>query len=80
MGARQLCTDKKWNLGEVTVDVDYDHRSTPRRLETTVRLTGELSPSQVERLNKVAAACPLRRSIESAFTFEERIELAGRAA
>lgn len=28
----------------------------------------------------VAAACPLRRSIENGFTFDERIELAARAA
>ena len=56
---------KEWDLGEVTVDVDYDHHATPRRVQIDVRLTGDLDPAQLTRLRKVAAACPLRRSIES---------------
>lgn len=71
---------KHWELGEVSVDVDYDHHSTPRRFDTTVRLTGELSDEQVERLHKVAAACPLRRSIETGIEFAERIESGRKAA
>jgi putative redox protein len=66
---------KEWDLGDVTVGVDYDHRSTPRVFEVGIRLTGELSDAQLERLEKVAAACPLRRSIESGIEFAERIEL-----
>jgi putative redox protein len=66
---------KEWDLGAVTVDVDYDHRSTPRIFQVDVRLTGELSDDQLERLEKVAAACPLRRSIESGIEFVERLEL-----
>jgi len=65
---------KGWDLGQVTVDVDYDHRSTPRRFEVAVQLTGDLSDEQVARLGKVAAACPLRRSLETGFEFAERIE------
>jgi putative redox protein len=65
---------KGWDLGEVTVDVDYDHRSTPRRCEVEIRLTGALDAGQLERLEAVAAACPVRRSIESGFDFDERIE------
>lgn len=71
---------KDWDVGEVTVAVDYDHQSTPRRFDTTIRLSGDLAPSQVERLHKVAAACPLRRSLEIGFTFDERIDLVHRAA
>jgi len=71
---------KEWDLGDVTVDVDYDHRSTPRRFDTTIRLSGDLSAVQLERLHKVAAACPLRRSIEAGIEFAERIELERRAA
>jgi putative redox protein len=69
---------KSWDLGQVTVDVDYDHRSTPRRFKIAVALTGELADEQVARLQKVAAACPLRRSIESGFEFEETLERVGR--
>ncbi|HEV7132356.1 MAG TPA: OsmC family protein [Gaiellaceae bacterium] len=64
---------KDWDLGEVTVDVDYDHRSTPRRFEIRIALGGDLTPSQLDRLEKVAAACPLRRSIETGVVFDERI-------
>ena len=67
---------KKWDLGEVSVDVDYDHRSTPRRFEIAIHLGGRLSDEQLERLEKVAASCPLRRSIEAGMVFEERIEAA----
>jgi putative redox protein len=65
---------KEWDLGEVTVDVDYDHHSTPRRIQIGIRLTGDLDPAQLKRLEKVAAACPLRRSIETGIEFVERLE------
>ena len=70
---------KKWDLGEVSVDVDYDHRSTPRHFEIAIHLGGRLSDEQLERLEKVAASCPLRRSIEAGMVFEERIEAAQEA-
>jgi putative redox protein len=65
---------KGWDLGEVTVDVHYDKESEPRRVETVIRLGGRLTEEQLERLQKVARACPLRRSIETGFEFAERIE------
>jgi putative redox protein len=66
---------KNWELGDVTVDVDYDHRATPRRFEILIRLGGDLSDEQLARLEKVAAACPVRSSIEAGIEFAERIEL-----
>jgi putative redox protein len=65
---------KEWELGEVTVEVDYDHRSIPRRFQIAIQLSGNLSDSQLERLERVASACPLRRSIETGIEFVERIE------
>ena len=67
---------KGWDLGQVTVDVDYDHRSTPRRFDMTISLTGDLDDEQLARLEKVAAACPLRRALETGFEFNERLEKA----
>ncbi len=64
---------KQWDLGEVTVEVEYDHRSTPRRFEISVHLTGDLTEEQLDRLEKVAAACPVRRSIEAGIEFNERV-------
>jgi putative redox protein len=65
---------KGWDLGRVTVDVAYDNRSTPRRFKVTIRLGADLDDEQLARLEKVAAACPLRRSLAAGFEFEERIE------
>ena len=64
---------KQWELGEVELDVDYDHLSTPRRFEIEIRLEGDLSEEQLRRLEKVAAACPVRRAVEAGVVFEERI-------
>ena len=64
---------KSWDLGEVRVDVSYDHRATPRRAEITIHLGADLSAEQLGRLEKVTAACPVRRSIETEFEFNEQI-------
>jgi putative redox protein len=64
---------KSWDLGEVSVAVDYDNRSTPRRFEVAIELGGELSDEQLERLEKVAASCPVRRSVEAGIEFSETI-------
>ena len=65
---------KGWDLGEVTVDVEYDHRSTPRRFQIAIQLGADLSDEQLLRLETVARACPLRRSIEAGIGFVETIE------
>jgi putative redox protein len=64
---------KEWDLGDVTVEVVYDHHATPRTFEIAVAVTGDLSDAQLDRLEKVAAACPVRRSIEAGIEFHERI-------
>ena len=71
---------KGWELGQVTVEVDYNHHSTPRRFDTVIRLGADLSDVQLERLHKVAAACPVRKSIETGIEFAERIEAGRKAA
>jgi putative redox protein len=65
---------KGWDLGDVDVDVDYDHHATPRRFEVTIRLSGELTEEQLARLEKVAATCPVRRSLEAGVEIVERVE------
>jgi putative redox protein len=68
---------KSWDLGQVRVDISYDHRATPRHADITISLGGDLSTEQRELLEKVAAACPVRRSIETEFEFNEQIVSAG---
>ncbi len=65
---------KSWDLGDVTVDVDYDHRARPRTAAITIALGGELTADQLERLEKVAASCPVRRAIDAGIVIDESIE------
>ena len=71
---------KGWELGQVVVEVDYDHHSTPRSFQIAIKVGGDLSDAQLERLEKVARSCPLRRSIEAGVEFIERIEGRERSA
>jgi putative redox protein len=64
---------KQWDLGDVRVDVEYDYQAEPRRFEVTVHLPAGLTEDQVTRLRRVANTCPVRRALEGAFVFEERI-------
>jgi putative redox protein len=64
---------KDWDIGEVAVDIVYDHKSVPRRFEVSIVLGGDLDEPQLARLRKVAAACPLRRALETGFEFEETV-------
>jgi putative redox protein len=66
---------KEWPLRAVRVDVEYDHRSTPKTFEIDIAVTGDLSEAQCAMLEKVAAACPVRRAIEGGIQFDERFEL-----
>jgi putative redox protein len=65
---------KNWDLGGVTVTADYDHHAVPRRVVLEIRVGGDLSAEQLARLQRVARACPLRRSIDTGFEFAERVE------
>lgn len=70
---RTYAHTKGWEIGEVSVDVDYDHKSTPRHFEVAVHLPDGLSAEQTRRLMRVAEACPVRRAIEAGMTFDERL-------
>ena len=64
---------KGWELGSVSVAVDYDNRSTPRRFEVAIEVGGNLTDEQLARLEKVAESCPVRRSVEAGIEFFETI-------
>jgi len=64
---------KEWQLGEVSVAVVYDNHASPRRFEVAIELGGDLSDDQLRRLEKVAAACPVRRAVETGIEFSETI-------
>jgi putative redox protein len=66
---------RDWQLGDVRVDVDCDPDSTPRRVEVTVHLPDGLSSDQVQRLQRVAETCPVKRALEAGFTFDQEVVL-----
>jgi putative redox protein len=77
---RMYARTKGWSLGELSVEVDYDHTSTPRHFDVSVNLSSGLSSEQRRRLMRVAEACPVRRAIEAGMTFDEHEAPADRAA
>ncbi|HUO73784.1 MAG TPA: OsmC family protein [Solirubrobacteraceae bacterium] len=64
---------KGWDIGEIVVDVEYDNEAVPRRLQIDVRVPDTLAPAQIERLERVARTCPIRRALDAGFVFEERL-------
>jgi len=64
---------KDWDLGEITVDVEYDSDATPRHLKIDVHFPDELSEIQRIRLERVARTCPIRRAFEAGFEFDEQL-------
>jgi putative redox protein len=64
---------KGWELGDVLVEVEYDAHSTPRHFRVDLRLGGDCDAEQIARLERAAAMCPVRRSLEAGFTIEEHV-------
>ena len=68
---------KDWDLGDVEVQCDYEQaekdKSTLFRL--TLRLPSGLAPEQVERLELIAAKCPVHRTLSGETRFEQGVEL-----
>jgi len=71
---------KEWDLGDVEVEVVYHQRETPPRFEVDISLGGDLTGDQLRRLEKVAASCPVRRSLEAGAVFEERVRATAAAS
>ncbi len=68
---------KEWELGDVAVSVEYDHRATPRRFFVEIEIESDLDTDQLGRIHNVALTCPVRRALEGAAVFDEEIR-AGR--
>ena len=64
---------KEWELGDVLVEVEYDQTVTPRRFRVDIRLDGDYDTGQIARLERAAATCPVRRSLEAGFAIEEHV-------
>ena len=67
---------KGWELGEVAVECDYRQaeRGSPTDFTIILRLPEALTDEQVERIQVIAAKCPVHRTLEGDARFEQRVE------
>ncbi len=67
---------KGWDLGYVEVECSYSpaERGCPTSFETVMRLPADATDEQVERLQVIAAKCPVHRVLDGEVMFRERVE------
>ena len=67
---------KGWDIGNVEVDVQYTpaERGCPTKFDIVLRLPDDLPAEQVERLQVIAAKCPVHRTLDGEVMFQERVE------
>jgi putative redox protein len=66
---------KEWDVGEVEVVVDMEYEGyLPSKLDVTLRLPDTLDEEQIERLEAIAARCPVHRSLTEGVEITDRVE------
>jgi putative redox protein len=67
---------KGWDIGHVEVEAQYSpsERGCPTRFEIVLRLSEDLPVEQAERLQVIAAKCPVHRALDGEVMFSERLE------
>jgi putative redox protein len=73
---------KGWDIGEVEVQVDYTpaEQGAPTRFKVEMRLPAGCTSEQLERLQVIAAKCPVHRILEGDTIFTDRVKLVSHAA
>ncbi len=74
----EMYADRKgWNIDGLEVEARYSpaERGCPTRFELVMRMPAHLDEEQVERLQVIAAKCPVHRTLEGEVAFDERVEL-----
>ena len=67
---------KEWDLATVEVECSYSQpdRESPTQFSLVLRLPRGLEQEQYEGLQRIAAKCPVHRTLTRESVFEERIE------
>ena len=67
---------KGWDIGDVEVECNYtpSERGRPTRFALTLRIPSGLPDDIVQRLQIIAAKCPVHRTLDGEVMFEERVE------
>jgi putative redox protein len=68
---------KGWDVNGLAVDCNYTpaERGCPTKFELVLKLPAHLDEEQIERLQVIAAKCPVHRTLEGEVMFDERVEL-----
>jgi putative redox protein len=68
---------KGWDAAGLTVDCEYTpaERGSVTRFNLVMKMPPHLSDEQVEKLQTIAAKCPVHRTLEGEVAFDERVEL-----
>jgi putative redox protein len=69
---------KGWDVSGLEVDCRYTpaDRGCVTKFDVVMRMPAHLGEEQIERLQVIAAKCPVHRVLEGEVAFEERVELA----
>jgi putative redox protein len=69
---------KGWDLGPFGVSVEYtpSERGCPTKFTLDLRLPAGTTDEQRERLQIIAAKCPVHRTLEGEVMFEDRVTIA----
>lgn len=67
---------KGWDVGEIEVACNYRaaERGSPTQFELILRFPDSLAQTQVDRLQVIAAKCPVHRTLDGEVMFTERVE------
>ena len=68
---------KSWDVSGLQVECRYApaERGCPTRFELVLKMPARLEEAQIERLQAIAAKCPVHRTLDGEVMFEERVEL-----
>jgi putative redox protein len=68
---------KGWDIRQAEVQCEYSaaERGSPTKFKLALRLPSGLDPEQVNALSKIAAKCPVHRTLDGEVTFEQQVEL-----
>ena len=67
---------KSWDIGGIEVTAQYTaaERGCPTRFNLVLRFPDNLDDEQVEKLQVIAAKCPVHRALDGEVMFSERVE------
>jgi putative redox protein len=69
---------KGWDLSGVEIECQYTpaERGCPTKFTLDFRLPSTCTPDQIEKLQIIAARCPVHRTLDGEVIFEDRVHVA----